>query len=90
MKIDGDDDIVVIVSSKRRRADGPVLRNGPLKGKRVELASTTGIDRLEKIADDFMLDIFDFEPGDCHADLLEIFRRLHEHQAGSSGDGLAQ
>ena len=75
MKIDADDGIVVIVSTKRTRTDGSVLRNGPFKGKRVELASTTGIERLEDIADDFMLDIFGFEPGEY---LITDLSSLHD------------
>jgi hypothetical protein len=41
-----------------------VLRKGPLKGKRVELAPTTGLKALETIAEAFMLEIFGFEPGE--------------------------
>jgi hypothetical protein len=63
LKFEGDDGIVVLVSAKRTRARNPVLRRGPLKGKRVEFAPTTGIDRLKNIAEDFMLDIFGFELG---------------------------
>lgn len=43
--------------------NGPVLRKGPFKGKRVEFASTAGIEMFRDIAEDFMLNIFDFEPG---------------------------
>jgi hypothetical protein len=64
LKIDDDDGIVVIVSARRTSAGGRVIRKGPFKGKRVELASTTGIERLKTIADDFMLDIFGFETGE--------------------------
>ena len=39
-----------------------MVRKGPLKGKRVELA-TTGINALETIAEDFMLKIFGFNLG---------------------------
>jgi hypothetical protein len=48
---------------KRMSDHGPVLRKGPFKGKRVEFASTAGIERFEDIAEDFMLDIFGFEAG---------------------------
>ena len=58
LKIGDDDGIVVIVSARRTRVGDPVLSKGPFKGKRVECASTTGIERLEDIAGDFMLDIF--------------------------------
>ena len=64
LKIDGDDGIVVIVSTRRTRVGDPVLRKGPFKGKRVEFASMTRIKKLQDIADDFMLDIFGFEPGE--------------------------
>ena len=64
MKIERDDGIVVLVSVRRRRAEHPTVRKGPLKGKRVELAPTTGVEALETIAEDFMLNIFSFEPGD--------------------------
>ncbi len=50
-------------SSERMSDDRPVLRNGPFKGKRVEFASTAGVERFEDVAEDFMLDIFGFEPG---------------------------
>lgn len=43
--------------------DGSVLRKGPFKGKRVEFASTAGIETFQDIAEDLMLKIFDFEPG---------------------------
>lgn len=51
------------VSARRISDRGRVLRKGPFKGKRVEFASTTGIDTLENIAEDFMFNIFGFEPG---------------------------
>jgi len=128
LKIEGDDGIVVLVSDRRRmRAGNPVLRKGPFKGKRVEFAPTTGIERLENIAEDFMLEIFGFEPGQYlitdlsslhdfvgvdemevgdmlmriretygldvadlpNGNLLEIFRRLHEHQTCARRGGLA-
>ena len=127
MKIEGDDGIVVLVSARRTRAGNPVLRKGPFKGKRVELASTTGIQTFDEIAEDFMLTLFGFDPGQYlitdlsslqdfvgvddmeigdmltrirevygldvadlpNGNLLEIFRRLHEHQAGALRGGLA-
>jgi hypothetical protein len=128
LKIEGDDGIVVLVSARRTRAGNPVLRKGPFKGKRVELASTTGIQTFDEIAEDFMLTLFGFDPGQYlitdlsslhdfvgvddmeigdmltrirevygldvadlpNGNLLEIFRRLHEHQAGGRRSGLAQ
>ena len=44
--------------------DSRILRKGPCKGKRVEFASTGGIESLQEIAEDFMLNIFGCEPGD--------------------------
>ena len=57
-----------MISSDLRSDPNPYIepiasRKGPFKGKRVEFASTTGIDTLENIAEDFMLNIFGFEPG---------------------------
>lgn len=64
MKTVGDDGIVVLVPSKRTRAYNSTIRRGPLKGKQVELASTTGVMALETIVEDFMLEIFGFEAGE--------------------------
>lgn len=75
MKIDGDDGIVVFVSVRRTTPGRRILRRGPFKGKRVELASTTGIEKLEDIADDFMRDIFGFEPGEY---LITDLSTLHD------------
>lgn len=107
--------------------DSFVVRKGPFKGKRVELGSTTGIQTFDEIAEDFMLTLFGFDPGQYlitdlsslhdfvgvddmeigdmlakirkvygldvadlpNGNLLEIFRRLHEQQAGDPGKGLA-
>ena len=55
----GYDGIVVRVSPKRMQ----LIRKGPFKGKRVELARTTAVGSLEDIAESFMRDIFGFEPG---------------------------
>jgi hypothetical protein len=129
LKIEPDDGIVVDrVDNKRMSDDGPVLRKGPFKGKRVELASTTGVRTFEEIAEDFMLTLFGFNPGQYlitdllslhdfvgvddmeigdmlarirdaygldvadlpNGNLLEIFWRLHEQQAGGSRGGLLQ
>ena len=51
-----------------------MVSNGPLKGKRVELAPTTGIEALEVIAADFM---------------LKIFNRVHEQQLRGRKDARA-
>jgi hypothetical protein len=55
--------------------DSPVIRKGPLKDKRVEFASTSGIDAFQEIAEDFMLDIFGFEPGEY---LITDLSSLHD------------
>jgi hypothetical protein len=44
--------------------EGDVIRSGPLKGKRVELAPAGGIELFHDIADRFMSRIFHLEPGD--------------------------
>ena len=53
----------ITTTSTKMSDDGPVLRTGPFKGKRVEFASTARIETFEEIAEDFMLRIFGFEPG---------------------------
>ena len=108
--------------------DSFVVRKGPFKGRRVELASTTGIQTFDEIVEDFMFTLFGFDPGQYlttdlsslhdfvgvddmeigdmlttirevygldvadlpNGSLLEIFRRLHEQQAGGPSGGLAQ
>jgi hypothetical protein len=52
-----------VSASNEMSDDGFVLRKGPLKGRRVEFASTDGIQAFEEIAEAFMLEIFGFEPG---------------------------
>ena len=107
--------------------DSFVVRKGPFNGKRVELASTTGVRTFEEIAEDFMLTLFGFDPGQYlitdlsslhdfvgvddmeisdmltrirevygldvadlpNGNLVEIFRRLDEQQAGGPVGGLA-
>ena len=64
MKTAVEDGIVVSVSAKRTSAGGWVLRKGPFKGKRVEFASTTGIQKFDNVAEDFMRNIFGFEAGE--------------------------
>jgi len=44
--------------------DEYIIPSGPLKGKRVEMASTAGIELFDHIAEEFMLRIFAFEAGD--------------------------
>jgi len=41
-----------------------MFRRGPLKGKTISYASSDRIEEFHRIADDFMLEIFDFLPGD--------------------------
>lgn len=55
--------------------DSFVVRKGPFKGKRVELASTTGVRTFEEIAEDFMLTVFGFDPGHY---LLTDLSSLHD------------
>ena len=40
------------------------LKRGPLKGKTISYASTDRIEELRRVADDFMLEIFDLLPGE--------------------------
>lgn len=64
LKIASDDGIVVDhVDIKGMSDDGPVLRKGPFKGKRVEFAPTAGVETFADVAEAFMLDVFGFEPG---------------------------
>lgn len=63
------------VSARRISDRGRLLRKVPFKGKRVEFASTTAIDTLENIAEDFMLNIFGFEPGQY---LITDLSSLHD------------
>lgn len=44
--------------------DDRIIRSGPFKGKKIEMASTAGIDLFEAIAEEFMSRIFGFEPGE--------------------------
>ena len=41
-----------------------VIRSGPFKGKKITFASTERVEEFKAIADDFMLDVFELEPGD--------------------------
>lgn len=43
--------------------DDNMIQRAPFKGKRIEFAPTTQIDRFGEIAEDFMKQIFGFEPG---------------------------
>jgi hypothetical protein len=44
--------------------DSRIIPSGPLKGKKIEFAPTTGIDRFFGISKEFMKKIFDFDPGE--------------------------
>ena len=41
-----------------------IISGGPFKGKRIEFASTSGINRFREISEDFMNKIFGLEPGE--------------------------
>ncbi|HKB83084.1 MAG TPA: hypothetical protein VKD04_07750 [Burkholderiales bacterium] len=41
-----------------------MFNRGPLKGKTISYASSERMEDFRRIADDFMLEIFDFLPGD--------------------------
>jgi hypothetical protein len=40
------------------------FKRGPLKGKTITYASADRIEEFRRVADDFMLEIFDFLPGE--------------------------
>lgn len=41
-----------------------VIRSGPFKGKKIQMASTAGVDQVRDVADNFMREIFEMEPED--------------------------
>jgi hypothetical protein len=41
-----------------------IIQSGPFKGKRIEFASTIEIERFRDVAEDFMKQVFEFDPGD--------------------------
>ena len=41
-----------------------IIPSGPFKGKRIEFAPTTGINKLLEISEDFMIKIFGLELGE--------------------------
>lgn len=55
--------------------DSFMVRKGLFKGKRVELASTTGVQTFEEIAEDFMHTRFGFDPGQY---LITDLSSLHD------------
>ncbi len=44
--------------------DSRIITSGPLKGKKIEFASTVGIERFFGVSKEFMKKIFNFEPGE--------------------------
>ena len=46
---------------KKMNEDSRIISSGPLKGKKIDFAPTTGIDRFFEISEEFMKKIFDFE-----------------------------
>lgn len=44
--------------------DQHIIKSGPLKGKKIEFASTSGIELFGRIAEEFIRRIFEFEAGD--------------------------
>lgn len=44
--------------------DGRIIPSGPFKGKRIEMAPTTGVDVFADIVEGFMERILGFEPGE--------------------------
>ena len=49
---------------KKMNEDSRIISSGPLKGKKIEFAPTTRIDRFFEISEEFMKKIFDFGPGE--------------------------
>ena len=41
-----------------------IITSGLFKGKRIEFASTNGIDMFQSLSEEFMLNIFSMEPGE--------------------------
>ena len=42
-------------------SDDRVVRSGPFKGKKIQMASTAGVDLVREVAEDFMREIFEME-----------------------------
>ena len=45
--------------------DEHIIRSGPFKGKRIEIAPTAGVDMYQSISGDFMKRIMGYDVGDC-------------------------
>jgi hypothetical protein len=52
------------VAATEMKENDRVIPSGPFKGKKIEFATTTGVDMLLDISEDFMKKIFNFEPKD--------------------------
>ncbi len=46
------------------KEDDRVIPSGPFKGKKIEFASTTGVNMFAEISEEFMKKIFDFKSGE--------------------------
>ena len=53
-----------VITLDQLSEDSKIIPSGPFKGKKIEFAPTTGVDRFWDIAEDFMRRIFGFESGD--------------------------
>lgn len=51
-------------ASDRNTSDDPVIQCGCFKGKKIEIASTAGVDLVRDVAEYFMREIFRMEPED--------------------------
>jgi len=51
-------------SVRKMKKDSRIISRGPLKGRRIEFAPTTGVNKLLEISEDFMTKIFGLEPGE--------------------------
>jgi hypothetical protein len=59
------------------RKNERIIRSGPFKGKRIELAPTEGVDAFQSLAEEFMKSIFKMEPGSY---LLTDESSLHDFE----------
>lgn len=65
------------------KGDQPIIRKGPLKGKKIEWASTEGVDSMRHVATIFMKRIFKLEPDGY---LITDETRLRDFTDFGSGD----
>ena len=65
--------------------DDKIIRSGPFKGRKITFASTDKVEEFKTIADDFMLDVFELEPGDYaisdESDLRDFVSFFEEDRA---------